>query len=761
MAMTERARRRLDVRGMVQGVGFRPFVQRLAASEALCGFVANIGDRVAIEVEGAAAAVERFTNRLPAEAPLISVIDDVAFRELPQRGEARFVVGASSPAESNGPPKIPPDRAICPDCAAAIRNPRDRRYGHPFASCIACGPRYSVIARLPYDRAHTAMAGFALCPDCQREYGDADGRYGRAETLACPACGPRLRFRGHGGADIHGDDAAIAAAAAMLRDGKIVAVKGVGGYHLTVRADDAAAIERLRMRKRRRRKPFAIMFADIADIEAVCTVAPLERAALTDPAAPIVLLDRRGDTAARISDGVAPKSRRLGALLAYAPVHLLLLDRVGAPLVATSGNAAGAAIVYRDEEADACLGQLADGVLTHDRPILRPAEDSIVQVVDGRRQTLRLGRGLAPLHMPLPRPLPAPLLALGGHWKAAPAIGADARAVLGGHVGDLGDESAIAALADAAADLPRLHGVRVRRAAHDLHPDAPATAVASDLGLETRAIQHHVAHAAAVAAEHRIALPATALVWDGAGFGADGAVWGGETLRLDADCGWRRLGRMRPIQLFGGDAAIRDPRRAALALAADSIDATPASLAAYSGLDLASAQAFLAMRRSGVGVVPSSGMGRLFDGLSVLLGLAGPIDFEGEAATALQAAAETADRPSSFAHIGWTATDDIAELDWRPLVRAVISGRAASVPAAELAAAAHASLAAAAVAAATHAGLDRVLLAGGCFQNRLLLDMSTAKLRQAGFAPCWSADAPVNDGGLAYGQLAWAAWENG
>jgi len=768
-------RARIDVRGAVQGVGFRPHVYRLATGLDISGWVRNTPRGVQIEAEGDPAALDALLAGLRS-APAPARVDAIDRAFLTPTGAAGFTVAASQPGA--GPALPLPDLAVCADCLADIRNPASRRHDYAFTSCSRCGPRYSIIAGLPYDRLRTAMAGFSMCPACAAEYTDPADRRFHHQANACPACGPRLSLEDADGKALVRDTAALNAAADCLRTGGIVALMGIGGFQLLVDARGDAAVARLRARKRRPDKPFAVMFPDIEAVQAACMATSDERALLLSPAAPIVLLTRRED---RLAPSVAPGQTRLGALLPYSPLHALLLGRLRFAVVATSGNRAGEPLCTMAAEAHARLADIADLFLIHDRPILRALDDSLVQVVEGRPQVLRLARGYAPLVVDCPEAT-EPVLALGGHLKAALAVGGAGRFVLGQHLGDLGSTAALAGFDTVARELPQLAGVRPARLACDAHPDYASSQRATGFGLPVLRVQHHHAHVAAVMAEHGLGGEVLGVAFDGAGLGSDGTLWGGEFL-LASRQRFRRVAWLRPFPLPGGEQAAREPRRAALGV-----------LQARFGADLdgLALQAFTAGERRtllsaverGINAPLTSSVGRLFDAVAALAGLCQRMSFEGQAALALQTAAEAAPPQAPYPlplvavdpdAIGFSVIPAQAGIqhpiqagatafegdgargliaDWQPLLDALLADRASGVPTPRIAGRFHAALAALVVSVATQVGARRVVLAGGCFQNRLLLELTTARLANAGVAVFWPQRAPPGDGGLALGQVA-------
>ncbi|BBL70167.1 carbamoyltransferase HypF [Methylogaea oryzae] len=815
-------RQRLSLRGQVQGVGMRPFVCRLAQELDLAGWVSNTPEGVVIEAEGNEAALARFARRLTDEAPPPARIDECSAMPLAATGqESDFRV---VPSRNDGAPEpcVPPDLAPCADCLRELSDPADRRYRYPFLSCTACGPRYSIVRSLPFDRERTAMAGFALCPDCRREYENPADRRFHAQTTCCPACGPQLALWDSQGISLAEGDGALRLAVERLRQGAIVALKGVGGFQLLADAGNSAAVEQLRTRKHRPAKPFALL-ADRTMAERLCRVSEEEIALLLEPAAPIVLLRRRkeeivgtthsgplslrerarvrgaqrgtfisaqthdldlphpnplpeGEGARReIAPQVAPDLPWLGLMLPASPLHHLLLADFGGPLVATSGNRGGEPICVDENEALARLAGIADLFLVHDRSVLRPLDDSVLRIAADRPLTLRRARGYVPAPVPLAEPLP-PLLAVGGHLKNTVALGLGRRALLSQHLGDLDDVLTEQQCGAALQELPRLFGGNPRRLAVDAHPDYASRRLAEAMGLPLLAVPHHLAHAMACAAEHGLEPPFLALAWDGIGLGEDGGLWGGEFLRIDEQ-GHRRIASFVPLRLPGGEKAVKEPRRTALAAVYDSarlpganaaeeghpgLHGVPAGLrAAFSDTELA---ALLAMLEKNLNTPPCSSVGRLFDAVSALLGLCPVNQFEGQAAMRLEAAAgafvwnTAADYPAPSATIPLVRDDTgLPRCDWRPWLRNLLRHPAVDdADRAALAYSFHAALADAAPAAARLAALPTVVLCGGCFQNRLLLELCVERLRHAGFDVYWPQRIPPNDGGLALGQL-WAA----
>ncbi len=767
--------------GAVQGVGFRPFVWRLAQQAGLAGSVRNTGGGVLIEAEGPAPALSRFLDRLAIDAPPHAVITGRTVTGVQPRRTSGFTV-APSTAEALCSAVVMADLAPCAACLHELRDPADRRFLYPFITCMHCGPRYSVIAALPYDRARTTLARFPLCPACAAEYADPGSRRFHAESICCPACGPRLALWDADRAVRVGGDLALAEAAAALRAGRIVALKGLGGFQLLADARNVAAVAALRARKRRPRKPFAMMVADLAAATALAEVSAIERAALCSPAAPIVLLRRRaaaaaapevagavaGAVAAEVAAEVALGSLCFGLMLPSTPLHHLLLRALGFPVVATSGNAGDEPIIADEQEARARLAGIADVFLVHDRPIARAVDDSVVRVIAGAATVLRRARGYAPLPLACPA-VDAPVLGLGGQQKNAVAVGSAGRVILGPHIGDLDGPAVRDAFAAAAERLPALHGLRPALAACDRHPDYAATRHAEGLGLPVVRVPHHLAHALSGMADRGLDGKLLAVAWDGSGYGGDGTIWGGEFLAI-APSRFRRAAHLAPFRLPGGDAAVREPRRAALGLlhalyGAAALEMT--GLAPVAAFTAAERRVLATMLARGVNAPLTTSAGRLFDAVAALLDLCQRASFEGEAAMAVESAAAEADHAAPLPPpvlAPPAPTDDDGTLvvgtlvvDWRPTLAGLLAARAAGTGRAALAAGFHAVLADAIVAVARRLGARRVLLTGGCFQNARLAELAVAGLRAAGIDPFCHRDVPPNDGGLAVGQIAFAA----
>ncbi|MFA6109043.1 MAG: carbamoyltransferase HypF [Candidatus Latescibacterota bacterium] len=749
----------VEVAGLVQGVGFRPFVYRLARELDLTGWVENSARGVSLEVEGSAEALVLFLRRLDQDKPPRASIHTLEPVFLAPAGYRGFEI---RPSRHTGPAGalVVPDIATCSDCRRELFDPNDRRYRYPFINCTNCGPRFSIVERIPYDRPNTTMARFTLCPACRAEYEDPGDRRFHAQPNACPVCGPRLTLWDAQGQVLTEGDEALRAAARAVVEGALVAMKGLGGFLLLVDARSEATVARLRRAKEREEKPFALLYPSLALVEEDCLVAPEEARLLRGPEAPIVLLVRR--PGARVAAAVAPGNPCLGVMLPYTPLHYLLAEALGFPVVATSGNRGDEPICIDEGEVVQRLSGIADLFLVHDRPIRRPVDDSVVRLVAGREMVLRRARGYAPLPVRLEEAIPT-VLAMGAHLKGAVALSLGREVFLSQHLGDQETPEARAALVQAAADLPDLFSAVPEAVAGDAHPDYPSSrhgiGLAAAAGLPWVAVQHHYAHVLACLAENRVTGPALGVAWDGTGYGADGTVWGGEFLQVDGT-GYRRVAHLRPFPLPGGERAIREPRRAALGLLYEALGeeafalAELAPLRSFSGEEL---RVLGQMLRRGVNAPRTSSAGRLFDAVAALTGLRQQMRYEGQAAMELEfaASAEVAEPYPMMV----TATTDAAAavIDWGPLLRELLTDLAAGQVPGVIAARFHQGLAEVVVAIARRVGLLPVALTGGCWQNRCLLERTVARLQAEGFAPCWHQRVPPNDGGVALGQVLAAA----
>ncbi len=740
-------RRRLRISGTVQGVGFRPFVHRVACELGLTGSVGNDGEGVWCELQGPIEAVDRAIARIRLDHPPLAVVEDLHQSELGLRpDERRFEVSRSTAADVAGPSLIPPDVAICGRCLAELRDPADRRFGYPFTCCTDCGPRYTVTTGLPYDRERTALAAFPLCADCTDELTDPEDRRFHAQAICCPACGPRPALLRANQSPLVDD--VVERAAALVDAGSIVALKGLGGYQLVCRADMDHAVEALRERKRRDEKPFALLVSDLAQAGDLVELDRVAARALAGPEAPIVLARaRRGAAVAR---SVAPGTGLLGVMLPATGLHALLVDAVGAPLVCTSGNLSGEPIIVDDATAEALVGDVVDAVLTHDRRIERRADDSVGQVVGGDFQLLRRARGFVPRRVRLSSGGP-PVLAVGAELKSTVCLAVDDSAHLSPHLGDLENPQTLLAFEHAVADLIERAGVAPELVVHDLHPEYLSTKFAAGQDLApVLGAQHHHAHLAACLADNRVTGPAIGVTFDGIGYGPDATAWGGEILVGDA-AEARRFAHLEPVPMPGGVEAIRHPWRMAIAHLRSALGDDLGDVALldrhHDWRDVASVCALDS-------TLMTTSIGRLFDAVAALCGVRDTVTYEGQAAIGLEELAEVAGPGYRF-HVD--ASTEPVRVDARPVVRSVVAELGAGVPPSAVAGRFHAGVASV-VGEVCRQALRRtgplpVVVSGGVFQNRLLVELVVAELGGAGIEVLRHRQVPPNDGGIALGQV--------
>ena len=755
-------RLRITLRGAVQGVGFRPFVYRLASEMSLTGWVLNSSAGLVVEVEGPADQLSRFELRLVHERPKASVVTVRESAWITAEGSTRFEILASD-SDSGKTVNVLPDLATCSECREEFFDPSNRRFEYPFTNCTNCGPRYTIVVDIPYDRPNTTMRDFELCPACRDEYTNPLNRRFHAQPNACPVCGPKL-------------DGTIEDAAEALREGKIVALKGIGGFQLLVDARQAAAVARLRQRKHREEKAFALMMPSLEIAREYCEIFPAEVELLESQAAPIVLLRPKPGT--DIAWNVAHCSPHLGVMLPYSPLHHLLMQECRFPLIATSGNRSDEPIAIANDEATARLKEIADHFLMHNRPIVRACDDSVVRLTRGRAGILRRARGYAPLGIRVRHSLP-PVLAVGGHLKNTVAIGVGQDVFLSQHIGDLDTLEARGAFEKAIADLCRLYSFEPEMIACDLHPDYASTQWAERTGLPLIRVQHHQAHVAACAAENGIEGEYLGVSWDGTGYGLDGAIWGGEFFRVENNH-FERIAHLRSFGLPGGDAAVREGWRSAASLLFETEQEFPglataarpgapsagqkggvesgvphvsqvlrdvgttASEAGNPRLDYAKVRTML---KRGINVIPTTSVGRLFDAVASIVGVAQQNHFEGQAAMLLEN------------EIGSLRTEEAYALpggDWSPLISALMADKLAGVTVPLIAARFHNALVQWILEVATQVRTKQVVFSGGVFQNRYLTERAVAELESRGFAVYTHQRVPPNDGGVALGQAVMA-----
>lgn len=732
-------RRRITVWGAVQGVGFRPFAYLLAKELGLRGFVINTSQGALIEAEGESAVLDELVHRLKAELPSpgsVAGTDEVSIHLV---GEIDFTIRSS---ESSGAKSalILPDLAPCPKCLAEIADPKDRRFGYAFTNCTHCGPRCSIIRTLPYDRPNTSMAGFALCPACRSEYEDPSDRRFHAQPTCCPQCGPTLSLVQPNGASICEKGSIISRASSLLKDGQILAVKGIGGFHLMVDARDDDAVRRLRERKHREHKPLAVMVSSLGAARRLAMLSPDEEDLLSSQAAPIVIAKSDGG----LSQFVAPENPNLGIMLPSSPLHHLLMKECGIPLVATSGNLSDEPLCIENEEAMKRLGGIADAFLLHDRPIVRPIDDSICRVLGEGPAVLRRARGYAPLPFPLADAKPG-IAAFGSHLKGSVAVTGERKVIVGQHVGDLDNHLARLRLEEEIRDLSAIQESEITLAVHDLHPDYASTMAAQAAGVKTVGVQHHLAHALSLMAEHDFRGPVLAVVWDGTGLGLDGTIWGGEFILVDGKKA-ERVGHLRPFLLPGGDSASRQGWRSALGL----LHEMGVTRLSFEHPRASQVRALLA---SGTGCTKTTSAGRLFDAAAALG--AGILEsrFEGDAAMRWECLAST-DRVDPYPI---SVRDGLKKiLDWAPALAALQEDP--DGPALK-SARFHAALSKGIGEMAALIGIEAVGLTGGCFQNQLLSRLTCWELRRRGMTPLEHRNIPPNDGGIAFGQAVAAVWD--
>jgi len=780
-----RVARSIVVRGVVQGVGFRPFIWRLANELELTGIVRNTGGQVELEVEGTESAIEAFARRIRSEAPPRAWVEQIEVRESDSStdGSSGFTIEESE-ASASSERLFPPDIATCDDCLGEVFDAADRRYRYPFTNCTNCGPRATIIDELPYDRARTSMRDFPLCAACEAEYRDPANRRFHAEPVACPDCGPELWYRRQGDpAPTATRESALQAALADLRSGRIVAVKGLGGYHLACDATDPAAVARLRDRKRRWAKPFAVMVRDLTAARTQAELSTEEAALLTSPARPIVLVERRRNVEPALADGVvtagaepqdphAPAlNRRVGLFLPYTPLHHLLLRELGRPIVLTSGNLADEPLATDDGEALERLAGIADSFLGHDREIRARYDDSVTRVVEGRESLIRRSRGYAPEPLDLPIATPEPLLAVGAELKHTFALARGGRAHVAPHTGDLEELATYRTFETNLAHLRRLLDIEPAYVAHDLHPTYLSTQYAVREFPESRRIgvQHHHAHVASAAAEAGLTGEFIGVAFDGLGIGEDGTFWGGEIL-VATLAGYRRVGRFGRAPMPGGALAVKKPYRMALGylLSAEAFEAdgstadwlAPELSAAFlDRLDPREVEVVRVQLARALNAPVASSAGRLFDAAASLLGIRDVAEYEAQAAIELELlAAEGSHEPLPYEI---ARHDGLLVYDPRPTIRALLEGRASGAPVETLAARFQETVAAVTrqlcgdVREAT--GLRQVALSGGVFQNQWLATTLVRRLTRDGFEVHTNERVPANDGGISYGQAAVAA----
>lgn len=759
----------LVVYGAVQGVGFRPFVYRLATEMGLRGWVSNSSQGVFVEVEGPRESLLSFVARLDKEKPSLAYIQGMESSYLDPLGYDRFEIRESDHS-GNKSALVLPDIATCPECLSEIFDPGNRRYLYPFTNCTNCGPRFSIIRSLPYDRPNTTMAVFEMCEDCRTEYEDPSNRRFHAQPNACPKCGPHLELWDANGRPLssHGD--AFIEAAGAVRSGKIVALKGIGGFQLVVDASNEDSVRLLRSRKHREEKPFALMYPSLASIAADCEVSESESRLLISPESPIVLLRRkRAQEMPGISEAVAPGNPYLGAMLPYTPLHHILMRALGFPVVATSGNLSDEPMCIDEKEAVERLGGIADFFLVHDRPIERQVDDSVVRIMADRPQVVRRARGYAPFpFFAQRRRLPSSeessngqtMLAVGGHLKNTVALRSGGSVFISQHIGDLSTAEAYDAFGRVQKDLQLLFDAKAEKVVHDLHPDYLSTQFARRLSIPAVGVQHHLAHVASCMAENEIEGEVLGVSWDGTGYGEDGMIWGGEFLVTDGRA-YRRAATFRPFRLPGASASIKEPRRTAMGLlyeifgdeTFDMKDLHP--LTTFDSKALAALQKML---KTGFNSPLTTSAGRLFDAVSSLTGLRQTVNFEGQGAMELEFAIDRDAAGGTYpfsieARSARTYFEPERIIDWGPMVRALMNDLDKGIPTGEISAKFHNTLVEIILAVANSLAKQKVVISGGCFQNQYLTEGVVRASAKHSFSVYWHQRVPPNDGGISLGQI--------
>ena len=759
-------RLKVVVRGAVQGVGFRPFIYRLATELKLNGWVLNSSSGVFIEVEGPAEKLRSFILRIESEKPPISFIQSLESVYLDLAGYEGFEIRESLEGEKTA--LVVPDIATCPECRAEIFDSHNRRYLYPFTNCTNCGPRFTIIESLPYDRPRTSMKKFEMCARCRAEYENPTNRRFHAQPNACPECGPQLQLVDREGHLLNERHDALRSAAQYIRNGNIVAVKGLGGFHLMCDAASEDAVRLLRRRKNREAKPLALMYPSIAMIERDCELSESEGRLLRSPEAPIVLLETKQGVDVRIAPSIAPGNPYLGVMLPYTPLHHLLMAELKFPIVATSGNLSDEPICIAEREALKRLYNVADVFLIHDRPIVRHVDDSIARIVMDRELVLRRARGFAPLPVMLDRELPS-ILAVGAHQKNTIATSVGRQVFVSQHIGDLETEQALEAFENVIASFENLYSLKPKQVACDLHPNYVSSQFARRNGNQVTGVQHHHAHILSCMAENAVTGPALGIAWDGSGYGTDQTIWGGEFLRVDSASpkNFERVAHLRTFRLPGSETAVREPRRCAAGMlyemfGDEAFHSVPVSQPSRFGLlnpQLPSLEAFTPGERTIVrGMLErkinspvTSSAGRLFDAAASLTGLRQFARYEGQAAMELEFAAT-----KDFTRECYTVNLDkngSLQFDWARMVIEIISDVGDRVPQPRMARKFHNTMAEVMVQVAQAIGEQKIVLSGGCFQNKLLTELAVTRLQREGFRVYWHQRIPPNDGGLSLGQV--------
>ena len=741
----------ITVEGAVQGVGFRPFIYRLAKETGVSGFVRNTNQGVYIEAEGDYMLLRKFVSKIETEKPPLASIRKMKIVECDSLDSSGFNI-LQSKNSGDKTAMILPDIAVCEDCIGEIFDPSNRRYLYPFTNCTNCGPRYSIIESLPYDRQNTSMKKFGMCKRCSEEYENPSDRRFHAQPNACPDCGPHLELWDIDGKVSSHHHEAMLETVQRIRDGKIAAVKGIGGFHLIVDAKNEDAVNTLRKRKGRLEKPFALMFPTIESVRMLCEVSDFEMNLLLSPESPIVLLKRNSSD--DLAPSVAPGNPYFGVMLPYSPLHHILMDLLAFPVIATSGNLSDEPLCSDENEASDQLKGMTDFFLIHNRPIINQVDDSIVREIMGREMLLRRARGYAPLpfsHAGVKKRV----LAVGGHLKNAVGLSKDNNTFISQHIGNLDSKQSYKSFRKTIDNLRRIYEIKPDIITCDKHPDYLSTQYASVSGLPVIHVQHHYAHIMSCMSEHNLDQPALGVCWDGTGYGDDGTIWGGEFLLIDGK-GYKRVAHFRTFPLPGGEAAVKEPRRSALGLLSEIFKDNftdireISTMKAFTEIEL---RTIMRAIRQKLNSPLTSSAGRLFDAVSSIMGIQQVNDFEGQAAMKIEFLAENNDTDENYS-FDLTKTESAVIIDWEPMILQIISDLVNKVSKADISSRFHNTLVEIIIRTVQLYKQDKIVLTGGCFQNKYLLEKAVNKLQNAGFHPYWHRLIPPNDGGLALGQAA-------
>lgn len=743
-------RLRMEIHGIVQGVGFRPFIYRLAVQFGFSGWVCNTSEGVIMEVEGEKSVLRDFEESMRDNIPPLAIIQDIRTEFLVPVGYDGFEIRKSTGGDRKA--LVLPDIATCADCLAEVMNPGDRRYRYPFTNCTNCGPRYSIINSIPYDRPATTMAAFQMCDKCREEYENPSDRRFHAQPNACPECGPYLELLDSSGNRFAERDEALRRTVSAILDGKIVAVKGLGGFHIMTLASSNSAVLLLRERKGRKRKPFALMFPSSEMIADHCEISEMELSLLESHESPIVLLRKLDNqrTPFMLSEFISPDNPDYGVMLPYTPLHHLLMQEIGEPVVATSGNLSDEPICTDENEALGRLSGIADLFLVHNRPIARHVDDSIVRIVNGSEMVLRRARGYAPLPVRM-KEESGTILAVGAHLKNTIALSTGRNVFVSQHIGDLETPQSVQAFEEVWSSIESLYHAQPVKVIRDMHPDYVSSKHAEDSGLPVISIQHHVAHVYSCMLDNGVEPPVLGVSWDGTGYGGDGTIWGGEFFRIGEDS-VERVAHLRNFRLPGGEKAVREPRRSAMGLLSELFD-EPIEYLPSDVFHDEEDKVLKQMLTSGLNSPVTSSMGRLFDAVASMLGLNQIIEFEGQAAMALEyAIAERTTDDSYFLELDRSEGEPWI-LNWEPLIKGIIRDIAAGEEISLISIKFHNALAEGIASIAEEGAEKNIVLSGGCFQNVYLVERTVEILKKRGFVPVIHRKIPPNDGGIAPGQI--------